>query len=235
MITLLFDVDDTLYDRSVPFQKACEVFLGEISCESAQRLYQAFTFRGNEVFAAAEAGQMPMEESHVYRITMGMQDCGHTFTREMALHFQRLYARNQREIRLSDTVKVILDECREKGVPMGIITNGPLEHQTKKAEDLGLAKWIPEEHWFISGEMGYAKPDRRVFQYVKEAMKLSETEVYMIGDSYSKDIAGAMDAGWHTIWLNRKQKPLASDVRRPDYTVYKEEELKLLVHKLIER
>lgn len=48
---------------------------------------------------------------------------------------------------------------------------------------------------------GYRKPSPKVFQTVLETWQLSAGEVVMIGDSLSKDIAGAKALGMQTIWL----------------------------------
>ena len=45
----------------------------------------------------------------------------------------------------------------------------------------------------------------------------------MIGDNYDKDITGALDSGWHSIWINRRNLPKPE--RLPDYEVLTDKEL----------
>ena len=45
----------------------------------------------------------------------------------------------------------------------------------------------------------------------------------MIGDNYDKDIVGAIDSGWHSVWINRRNLPLPD--RLPDYEVRTDDEL----------
>jgi putative hydrolase of the HAD superfamily len=45
----------------------------------------------------------------------------------------------------------------------------------------------------------------------------------MIGDSYKHDIKGALDAGWHTLWINRRF--LGEQEITPDITVASDKEL----------
>ncbi len=63
------------------------------------------------------------------------------------------------------------------------------------------------EHWFdaivISGETRVAKPDRAAFRLALDALALEPAEVWHIGDSLTKDVAGAKGAGLTAVWLNR--------------------------------
>jgi HAD superfamily hydrolase (TIGR01509 family) len=54
----------------------------------------------------------------------------------------------------------------------------------------------------------YRKPSPRIFQAVLNVWKLTPEQVVMIGDSPSKDIAGAKALGMKTIWLKKDAKEL---------------------------
>lgn len=55
-------------------------------------------------------------------------------------------------------------------------------------------------------------------------MHLTAEDAYFIGDSPENDVAGAKNAGWHSIWFNRRKKPTAVGLE-PEYCVTGEEEL----------
>ena len=63
---------------------------------------------------------------------------------------------------MTDAMKDLLQSLKEK-VTLGIITNGPAQHQWDKVNALGVTEWIPVGHVFISGALGVAKPDKRIF------------------------------------------------------------------------
>ena len=53
---------------------------------------------------------------------------------------------------------------------------------------------------FVSDEIGYAKPDRRFYEYVFSHTGLCAEDCLVIGDSLSSDIRGANNAGIESIW-----------------------------------
>lgn len=225
MKAILFDLDDTLYDRSDPFRKAYEeIYKGKYKVK-ARDLYLAVTRRGDEVFEAAQRGEMAMEASHIYRVKNGFADMGISISEEEALHFQQTYAAKQGEIEMAEPVKCMLEHCKRMGYFLGILTNGPTEHQWKKMRKLMVTNWIKEENVVISAACGMAKPDTRIFAYAEQKMELENMEIWYVGDSYKNDICGAAAAGWKTIWLNKDKKELGKDMVWPDYMVYDEEEL----------
>lgn len=233
MLSIIFDVDDTLYDHAVPFENACKSVFGLNLPANQAELYQAFQKHSNEVYEAGQTGVMSLPDTWIYRISRTMEDYALKITPDQAMDFQNCYAANQDKIYLSETMKKILTLCRESGVNMGIVTNGPYEHQLKKIVALGLERWIPMEHVVISGKVGISKPHRQIFDIAEEKMSLSKKNTYFIGDSYESDMAGAIHAGWHTIWMNHRCNSLPNGCTAPDHIIKSEQELKQLLTTLI--
>jgi putative hydrolase of the HAD superfamily len=88
---------------------------------------------------------------------------------------------------------------------LGLITNGALCLQREKLESSGLAALF--EVTVISGELGYGKPDPRVFACALERLGTRPAETVMVGNSLKHDIAGALDAGLRAVWVNRDGDP----------------------------
>ncbi len=235
MTAIVFDMDDTLYDRSLPFREAYEELFADKYPVDFEKLYRASKRRGDEVFEAAQKGEMPLEESHIYRFQKGFADLGVEVSREEALSFQRRYVQRQGEIRLSPVTTKMLDELARRGIPMGILTNGQVDHQGRKIGKLGLEKWIPMERIVISAACELAKPDVRIFQYAQKKLGIEGENVYFVGDSYEADILGAISAGWKTVWVNKEKKEITKGMTQPDYMVYDEEELYDCICGILER
>lgn len=228
-MNFLFDVDDTLYDQILPFQKAYTCLFSKYDID-VPTLYIKSRQYSDEVFALQQAGIYTVEQSGVYRIRKAMQDYGIDLSFEEALSFQREYAKQQGLISVSKELIEVLDYLKHEQVPMGIITNGPKEHQLKKLKALDIKKWFDDKNVFISGEIGYAKPDIAIFDYVEKHMHIDKETTIFIGDSYENDIVGANHAGWKTIWINRRNKEVLNPVC--DWMITDIKELLPLIQKI---
>ena len=101
-----------------------------------------------------------------------------------------------------DDVISCLNELKD--IQLGVISNGDYEHQIDKLTKVGLVDYFSAV--ITSGEVGYSKPDKRLF--IEACKKLGETptQCNYVGDDLSLDILGCNAAGLKGIWLNRKQE-----------------------------
>ena len=205
MIGLVFDVDDTLYEQIVPFENAYKsLFDMDIDMEQFYLLSRHYS---DVKFEASRNGEMPMDEYHIYRIQEAAKDLGVFLTDEQALNMQKEYKKNQQKLQMSDITINILELAKKNNVKLGVITNGPSEHQWAKIDALGVEKLIPRENIIVSGDLGIInKPDVRIFDAMQEKLQLDTESLYYIGDSFENDIVGANNAGWKSIWINRYNK-----------------------------
>ena len=226
---IFFDLDDTLYDRAVPYQEAFRQFFGTRYADRTAQAFYAVIHRGYEVFVAAHTGKITMDQMHVYRHQTGLHDVGIEITPAQALQMQALYAERQRHIALSSAMHAVLDLCREKFAATGVITNGGVDTQQGKLQSLGIGRWIPPEFIFISDACGVMKPAPEIFQMAQRAA--GDLPCIYVGDSCTQDVAGAASCGWTTVWLNRGGE--APGEVAPDFEVRSEEELLELLQKKI--
>lgn len=229
-MTVFFDIDDTLYDRSGPFKAAASEFFGG-SVPDLHRAYRICVARGDEVFLASQRGEITMDEMYIYRWCRGFADIGIDITPEEALSFQRLYRRFQNCISLSPVLEDMLLRCRER-TRSGIITNGPSEKQWNKISRLGLERFMEREMIIVSGDVGVDKPDPAIFRIAEQRSLAEPAELLYVGDSLPGDIITAQSCGWHTVWYDRESLPLPEGVS-PDAVVCSEEELSAVIMKLL--
>lgn len=202
---ILFDVDDTLYDQTVPFKEAYAEYFGEKPAVPAEIIYPVTRKYSDQVYSQAMTGQITMEDMYIYRVQKAFEEFGIGITDAQALDFQKIYADRQRHIHMSDQMEAILEYCRGKA-ELGIITNGPSEHQWNKVKSLRAERWIPHENIFVSADVGAEKPDRKIFEYAERTMELEEAAIWFVGDSYELDVKGAVNAGWNAVWMNRRKR-----------------------------
>lgn len=232
MSAIIFDVDDTLYDQVIPFWNAYKAVFKDRFQLPMDDLFAASRRRSDEVFGPSQRGEITMEEMYIYRIQKAFEDFQVSITDQEALQFQAEYAENQKHLQVSEKMREILDFCAAR-IPIGIMTNGPSQHQWKKVNALEAQQWFPRETIFVSGDVGAAKPDRRIFDWACSKMGQKPEEMYMVGDSYDNDVVGAMSAGWKAIWLNRRGRKLPEGGFIPWKTVTSEEELQEVLEKIV--
>ncbi|HEY9294104.1 MAG TPA: HAD family hydrolase [Microlunatus sp.] len=79
---------------------------------------------------------------------------------------------------------------------LGVISNG-----NSKLSSLGLKSFFNAE--FLAENVGYAKPDPRIYRHAADAVGAEPEELIMVGDSYRNDVEAAQNAGWGAVWLRR--------------------------------
>ena len=80
------------------------------------------------------------------------------------------------------------------------------------------------EHFFqsiiISGDYGFRKPDRRLYEAALEKLQVSVNEAVFVGNDVYRDISGAADLGMKTVFFHSNQGDLRDRRREPDYIIY---------------
>ena len=216
-ISLIYDVDDTLYRRSSPFIQACQDVFGEKMQLDWEAVYARRSYYSEQVFEASQKGEISMEEMYEYRLGKALLEFGYETCREEALYFEERYHYFQDRICLDDPFDALLGKFREEKVPQAILSNGPSAHQRRKLRALGVDAYIPESMWLVSGDIGVIKPHPEIFRHAESLFSMEADRIWYVGDNYACDIEGAKKAGWHAIWYNHRQEALPAESRmRPD-------------------
>ncbi|WP_226037436.1 HAD family hydrolase [Aquibacillus saliphilus] len=227
MDTIIFDVDDTLYDQAQSFHLTFKkLFNEQLTDEELDQLYRTSRKYSEILFDKSEAGEISQFEWQTGRIIAACEDFGIPIDIEKAVKFHEVYVFEQQNITLFDDVKQLLDKLYQDGNQLAILTNGEEDHQSKKIRQLDLAKWIPKENIFISGSIGHAKPKREVFDFIDDKLGLNGTKTVYVGDSFEKDVVGAKQVGWQAIWMNHRRRNVPNNADFvPDEEVHSAKEL----------
>lgn len=87
----------------------------------------------------------------------------------------------------------------------------------------GIARWFSGHVTAISA--GAPKPDARIFASLIEMAGVEPRQILHIGDDAHLDIAGAMQAGLQSAWLNRDAKTWPAHLPPPPRTIASLEEI----------
>lgn len=112
-------------------------------------------------------------------------------------------------IELYAGVKDVFEWLTGKNIKIGICTDLTAGIQHQKLMKLGLDKYV--NALVTSEEIGYEKPDKRMFQQVLDKLKLEAKDVVMVGDSWDKDVQGAVVMGIKSIWKQNNGNGLLQD------------------------
>ncbi|WP_379132630.1 HAD family hydrolase [Paenibacillus sp. sgz500958] len=223
-LAVFFDLDDTLYNHLVPFQDAVKEVLGlEESCVDMAGLFHTVRHHSDLLWPRYLAGELGLEEIRLIRMELAFAEFGLPLAPGEAAKVQEVYIGRQYTIEMIEGVLLQLQRFITGGHIVGIITNGPEDHQWKKIQALGVDKLIPRERIFISDAVGIAKPDPEIFAYVNRMTGTTPDQCLYVGDTWTNDVVGALEAGWKVCWYNpRGREPLTA--HEPSYTFTSYEE-----------
>ena len=86
----------------------------------------------------------------------------------------------------------------DKGYKLGIIANQKLGTEER------LKSWSLRQYFDVivtSAEIGYAKPDKEIFEKAFELARCTAEESVMVGDRLDNDIIPAKAIGMKTVWV----------------------------------
>ena len=94
---------------------------------------------------------------------------------------------------------------------------GPGTRSAEKVEALGIGRYL--ETVAISGEVGSGKPDPEIFGVALTALGVPPHRAAHVGDSLESDVRGAVRAGIHAVWLNRRGATRPPGAAKPGATI----------------
>jgi len=105
---------------------------------------------------------------------------------------------------------------------LGAISNG-----NASVEHVGLGKLM--EHSVSASDLMVAKPDPLIYQHFAQRFEASPEEIIYVGDHPAYDVVGAIEAGYHAVWINRDQLEWPGHLPEPEYQVADLHELEALL------
>jgi HAD superfamily hydrolase (TIGR01549 family) len=215
---VFFDLDDTLFDRQRAQLQALPLlaarFPESLGAVAAEQALAAFLEADDLVLREHEGG-LPLAALRLRRFELLVELL--ELDRALAEPLSQVYA--QEYPRLEAAVGGAREVVCALGVHyrIGIISNGPSDVQHAKLVGLGIGAWL--DCVVLSGEVGVAKPDSRIFGLGLEALGVTAGQALHVGDSYGSDVAGALGAGLAACWLNPDDQPVAAGGRSPTFQI----------------
>lgn len=138
-----------------------------------------------------------------YYIKMICQANAIKFKEQDKVFFDYLFDNYYKECDWMDGAKEILASLKNRGYKIGILSNSS-EISYNVIENFKLKDFVDDI--VLSCEVGYLKPDPRIFQKSLENLNLTEDDAVMVGDKITTDVLGAKTIGMDIIYFNKSEK-----------------------------
>ena len=220
---IVFDIDDTLYCRQDMLVKAAETVLG-VKVPDWREFIRIFYEKSDINMAALESGEISTHDINGWRYNETFRLLGLPYKPENGGEAADEYLGLQSRMVLSeDMIKALDAFAADPEIKLAILTAGESKHQWNKVDMLGLDKWFDRTNIVVTGDTPFSKPDVRLCRMIEDRLDLKSDDIWMIGDNYDKDITAAIEAGWHSVWINRRDLPAPEKL--PDIEVRTDVEL----------
>lgn len=222
MTGIVFDIDDTLYCRQDMLVKAAEIVLG-VKVPDWREFIRIFYEKSDLNMAQLESGEVSTRDTNGWRYNETFRLLGLPYEPKDGGRAADAYLELQSHMVISDGLASVLDKlASDPSIKLAILTAGESKHQWNKVDMLGLDRWFNRSMILVTGDTPYTKPDLELYRMMETRLGLSPSELWMIGDNYDKDIAGAITSGWHSLWINRRGLPAPESL--PDISVLNDSE-----------
>ena len=132
----------------------------------------------------------------------------------------------RRKLHAYKHVVEVLEVLRTR-FPLAIVTDGQSAWARAELHKAGLL------HYFnpviVSGDHGFRKPDRRLFQFALDGLGLDGPSALYVGNDMYRDVFGAREVGMATVLFNSPQGAKQHPDCTPDHTINDHRELLGLV------
>ena len=123
---------------------------------------------------------------------------------------------SRRRLSLYPHVREVLDVLQAR-CPLAIVTDAQSAYARSELHKVGLLGYFGQV--VVSGDHGYRKPDRRLFQYALDGMNVAAGNALYVGNDMYRDIYGAREAGMTTVMFDSDQGTKAHPGCVPDHTI----------------
>lgn len=213
---VLFDLDDTLNDRSASWK----AFVHVLFCEYEGRITTGDAGAVHQTILRADRGGYRPKDEFFGELCERLPWSNPPSAKELEVFWRQSFAACMVE---RDGTMTLLREMRSAGFRLGIVTNGHTQMQTAKVGNLGLAPLM--DVVVISESVGVKKPHPQIFQEALRRLSCESDSVLFVGDNPLLDVVGPANLGMPTAWL-KLDRDWPEDLIAPNHTILSLSELR---------
>lgn len=221
---LIFDADETLFDFKKTERVAMSKTFERLGMDYDESYHlPIYKEINHQAWVDFEEGLIKQNEIDQRRIGGFIDTCQlKTETNQMISEYLKALGEGSY---LFDGAKELITHLNSNH-RLAIITNGLWDVQKERICKSEIAHLF--EGIIVSDKVGVAKPNKKIFELLYEELEIKhDIKALMIGDSLKSDIAGGINFGIDTCWVNFQGKD-KSDVS-PTYEIKDMNEMEVLL------
>jgi putative hydrolase of the HAD superfamily len=150
-------------------------------------------------------------------------------SRDLLDYLYEIYRRNFK-VNLMLGVKGLLKDLSVK-YKLAILSNTMSDIPRRFINSEGLSNFF--KVIICSSDLGFRKPDAKVFNYVLDKMGVLPKETVFVGDSLEEDMVGAKRVGMTTVWVKGGNENILLNLEYPpDYRIKTIQEILVIIKRI---
>jgi len=206
---LLLDLDDTILDDSSLvdgcWREACADQAGRLEPFQSDAVAEAIRTMSRWFWADSQrhrAGRLELEAARREVVRLALLEMG-IADAALAADIGDGYShrRDSRIEPLPDAIDTVR-WFRESGCRLALLTNGAGPAQRRKIARFELEALF--DAILVEGELGFGKPDERVYRRALDELTVRPADAWMVGDNLEWDVAAPQKLGIVGVWVDRR-------------------------------
>jgi putative hydrolase of the HAD superfamily len=213
---VLLDLDDTILDDSSKvdecWRKACTAHVRELGALPVVDVLDAIKTTSAWYWGDADRhrdGRLELSRARREVVALALKKLG-VDHKKLAADIGDAYGRHRDEgvEPLPDAIDTV-GWLKNSGCALALLTNGAGPAQRTKIVRFGLTSLFDEI--LVEGEVGFGKPDRRIYELALSRLQVSPEDAWMVGDNLEWDVSAPQAIGVAGIWVDRLWRGLPPD------------------------
>jgi HAD superfamily hydrolase (TIGR01549 family) len=202
--TILFDLDDTLFDHAGTARAALAATAARrptLQVVPVETLYQHYSELLEEVHPLVMTGRISYLEARQQRFARLLAPYEPTPTAAEVAQLAEQHYGHYQQLRRPMAGALALLQALKPAYKIGIVTNNRTAEQQEKLRHLGLSHLV--DALITSEDVGVLKPAPAIYAQALQRLGAEAAETVMVGDNWQADVVGALAVGICPVWLNR--------------------------------
>jgi putative hydrolase of the HAD superfamily len=213
---IFFDLDDTIIAFgavAVPvWRELCENYERQTGKLHAQQLLEAIRKTSRWYWGDKDRhrnGRLNMQHARRQIVRQAFRELGNTNVLDAYTIADQYSIERTNRVDLFPGAKEALQALKNRGVRLALITNGEAAGQNAKIDRFHLRPYF--EQIFVEGEVGFGKPDQRIYRLALDTLQITPQEVWMVGDNLEWEVGVPQQLGIYSVWNDWRGKGLPED------------------------